>query len=92
MGEFEEKGINTFHLKPWVWWRYIDDVFMIWEHGEESLKESFSHLNKIDHNIQFENPPTYSLQTVNFLDVKVTRWVRDLKQTFIQNLWTLINI
>ena len=71
MGEFEERAINSFHLKPWVWWRYIDDVFMVWEHGEESLKQFFSHLNGIDHNIQFETPPKYSTQCVDFLDVKV---------------------
>ena len=73
MAETEEKGLNTFHLKPWIWWRYIDDVFMIWQHGEESLKEFFSHINKIDPSIQFEQPLTYSLETVNFLDVTVTK-------------------
>ena len=73
MSEFEEKGISTFHFKPWVWWRYIDDVFMIWQHGEESLKEFFTHLNKVDPNIQFQKPLDYSLETVNFLDVRVTR-------------------
>ena len=32
-----ERGIlDGSELKPSVWWRYIDDVFLIWEHGEES--------------------------------------------------------
>ena len=35
-----ERGIlDGSELKPFVWWRYIDDVFLIWEHGEESLKQ-----------------------------------------------------
>ena len=72
MGEFEEKAINSSDLKPLIWWRYIDDVFMVWEHGEEALKQFFSHLNRIDPNIQFENPPKYSTECVDFLDVKVT--------------------
>ena len=79
MSDFEEKAINTFHLKPWVWWRYIDDVFMIWEHGEESLKEFFSHLNNVDPNIKFQKPLDYSSETVDFLDVKVTKIGEKLK-------------
>ena len=37
LDDFEQKAVEGFHLKPWVWWRYIDDVFLIWKHGEESL-------------------------------------------------------
>ena len=79
MGEFEENGMENFNLKPWVWWRYIDDVFMIWEHGEETLKEFFTHLNSISPSIQFENPPKYSKVSIDFLDVKVTRVGDSLK-------------
>ena len=79
MSDLEEKAINTFHLKPWVWWRYIDDVFMIWEHGEESLIEFFSYLNNIDPNIKFQKPLDYSSETVNFLDVRVTKIGEKLK-------------
>ena len=25
-------------LKPWVWLRYIDDVFFVWTHGAGSLQ------------------------------------------------------
>ena len=43
MADLEEKIINAFEEKP-IWWRYIDDIFFIWEHEEESL-ETF--LNKL---------------------------------------------
>ena len=37
MSELEEIFLEGSLLKPTVWWRYIDDIFMIWEHGRENL-------------------------------------------------------
>ena len=37
MADLEEKILNAFEEKLMIWWRYIDDIFFIWEHGEESL-------------------------------------------------------
>ena len=37
--DFLEKDIlSNSLLKPLVWWRYNDDIFMMLEHGEEELK------------------------------------------------------
>ena len=38
MGYLEDKNLNFFVEKSLVWWYYIDDIFMIWQHGEEKLK------------------------------------------------------
>ena len=38
MDRFETKAIEGYHLKPLKWLRFIDDVFMIWTHGEDQLK------------------------------------------------------
>ena len=38
MGDFEGKMLESFEKKPMIWWRYIDGIFLIWEHGEKSLK------------------------------------------------------
>ena len=73
MDEFETKAIDEYHLKPWVWWRYIDDVFLIWEHGEESLLEFLRHLNTLHPTIKFDSPAQYSTESLNFLDVTVSR-------------------
>ena len=37
MGRFETHALAGYPLKPLVWKRFIDDIFMIWTHGEESL-------------------------------------------------------
>ena len=45
MGYLEDKILNSFVETPLVWWSYIDDIFMIWQHGEETLKEILKILN-----------------------------------------------
>ena len=71
MSEVERKFLEKSRLKPFVWWRYIDDIFMIWEHGEESLKEFLDNLNKEHPTLKFTSE--YSSSTINFLDVNITR-------------------
>ena len=35
IGNLEEKFINSREDKPVIWFRYIDDVFMVWTHTRE---------------------------------------------------------
>ena len=37
MDELERGFLENYHLQPLVWWRYIDDIFMLWQHGEKEL-------------------------------------------------------
>ena len=45
MAALEEKILDKVKKKPNVWWRYINEIFFIWEHGEESLKEFINKIN-----------------------------------------------
>ena len=38
MGKLEREFLLTQDLKPQVWWRFIDNIFTMWTHGEQSLK------------------------------------------------------
>ena len=72
MGKFEQHAIENAPLKPFVWWRFIDDVFMIWTEGEEHLKDFIRYLNSIHASIQFTHEYSNSShQTLPFLDVQV---------------------
>ena len=53
MADFEEKMLEKFEKKPMIWWRYIDDIFFIWEHGEESLKVFKEQVNIFHSTIKF---------------------------------------
>ena len=71
MGDFEEKALQGSVLQPWLWWRYIDDIFMVWEHGEENLLKFIEYLNNLHPTIKFTYK--YSRESIEFLDVMVIR-------------------
>jgi hypothetical protein len=66
MADFEEKWVYTHRPQPKIWLRYIDDIFMIWDHGVDSLQEFLAHLNSCHRTIKFTSE--YSTQQVTFLD------------------------
>ena len=45
MGELEQKLIDSSPKEPFFWKRFIDDIFMIWTHGEEELHKFLEYLN-----------------------------------------------
>ena len=71
MDELERGFLENYHLQPLVWWRYIDDIFMLWQHGEKELKKFLDILNCYHPSIKFTWD--YSREKINFLDVNVIR-------------------
>ena len=69
MRQLEERLLESFLLKPKVWYRYIDDIFFIWEHGEDSFKNWLKHLNSSETPIQFTEEHSHT--EIPFLDTKV---------------------
>ena len=45
MHHFETEFLNTQQLKPTFYVRYIDDIFMIWMHGEAALRRFHEQMN-----------------------------------------------
>ena len=39
MDKLERDILRKCEYQPEIWWRYIDDVFFLWNHGEERLKK-----------------------------------------------------
>ena len=70
VGNFEQLAIENAPLKPFVWWRYIDDIFIIWTEGEHNLKTFIDYLNSIHPTIKFTHEYSNSSnQSLPFLDV-----------------------
>ena len=69
MDRFESKALNNYPLKPLIWKRFIDDIFLIWTHGEDSLKDFDNYLNSLHPTIKFTSET--STTSVNFLDTTV---------------------
>ena len=53
MAELDEKILREVKLKPYFWWQFIDDIFLIWEHGEEKPNGFIDVLNKKHPAIKF---------------------------------------
>ena len=66
MAELEQKIIKESEYKPYLWSRYIDDMFFLWEHGENKLK-SF----KLKHPI-IKFTAEWSNISIKFLDVTLS--------------------
>jgi hypothetical protein len=72
MEDFEKKAIEQAVLKPVCWFRYVDDTFVTWPHGQENLTEFLNHLNRLHNKIQF----TMEIEEEDhlpFLDIDIYR-------------------
>ena len=67
MGFLEKNFLETCELKPWVWWHFLDDIFLIWLHSEEKLNNFLLRWNSFHENIRYTWKVSY--QRISFLDV-----------------------
>ena len=68
MDKIESDVLKTQEAKPLVWYRYIDDVFFIWTHGEQNLNSFLEELNNYHLNIKFTHES--SKENIAFLHQK----------------------
>ena len=69
MAPLEKESLEYLLKSPWLWCRYIDNIFMIWHHGENELKPFTDKFNKFHPTIKFTCD--YCRERVHFLDVHV---------------------
>ena len=50
---FEQQAINKAPKKPMHWHRYVDDMFVVWSHGDNELQIFLQHLNSLHPSIKF---------------------------------------
>lgn len=70
MDDFETKFIYPSILNKYkAYYRFVDDIFMIWTGTEAELLSFFTEINKVHDSIKFDC--NYSKDNVNFLDTTV---------------------
>jgi hypothetical protein len=69
MGRLETQFLSGRELQPLLYVRFIDDIFMIWHHGQDSLHTFIEDFNQVHPSIKF----THSIASdkIPFLDVSV---------------------
>ena len=63
----ENTFVSSFNLQPTAYFRYIDDISIIWSHGVDTLETFLENANRTHPNTIFTNE--YSSTAVSFLDV-----------------------
>ena len=66
MDQVETKFLQTEKFPPLVWFRYVDNFFIL-AHGENSLKNFMMAFNNFNPNIKFTYE--FSEASINFLDL-----------------------
>ena len=69
MAELEENYLSGYPYKPLAYYRYIDDIFIIWSHGLDLLRNFTNSINKQHSNIILTS--NISTTSVNFLNVTI---------------------
>ena len=67
MALWEETALEKCRLKPTHYFRFLDDIFGIWPHGEETFVEFIGILNSHHRSIKLKY--TTSQESIDFLDV-----------------------
>ena len=70
LAKYETDALSHAPHQPHTWWRFIDDIFMIWTHTEDELRTFITYLNNIHPTIKFTS--SHSATSISFLDVKVS--------------------
>ena len=70
MAELEEEIIKECQYKLYLWWRFIDDIFLSREHGENKLKSFIDKINKVQPTIKFT--AEWSQTSINFVDITLS--------------------
>ena len=70
MDRLERNFFASSSYKPFVWWRFIDDIFAIWNWGVERLHEFMICLNAFHPIVKFAYE--FFDTTVQFLDVNIS--------------------
>ena len=71
LGVIEQEFLDSQPLKPTCWFRFIDDIFGVWDHSLTDLQLFVSNFNAIDEDIQITLD--HSVSEVAFLDTVVQK-------------------
>ena len=69
VAQWEEEALDKVDKKPLCWFRYLDDIFLVWPHSKDDFDKFLSTLNQQNSDITLKG--TISKDSVDFLDVTV---------------------
>ena len=79
MEAFERRALEREELRPKLWWRYVDDTFVVIK--KERLEPFFEHLNSLDESIKLTMETETTGGNLPFLDCLAQRVGNRIKTT-----------
>ena len=73
MAKWEMSALEKCVLKPKLFLRYLDDIFIIWPHGREAFQIFFETINT--HHPSIKLKYTISNSSINFLDTTIVKQI-----------------
>ena len=70
MTDLDEEIMKESEYKPYLWWRYTENIFFLWKHCENKLKSFIEIVNEVHSTRKFT--ANWSKTSINFLDVTVS--------------------
>ena len=90
MADLERKIFESGEFNPFVWLRFLDDLFCLWTEDEEKLNNFFKYLNEFYSTIKFTIEKSH--EKINFLVVVVYKQNKDLStDLYTKDTHTQIN-
>ena len=73
MGAFEHLALKKWKgIQPYLYKRYIDDIFFMWRSSEKELQDFIKHLNSLHPFIKFKASYNIEKKSVEFLDTIIS--------------------
>ncbi|KAM3619804.1 uncharacterized protein V6R79_013742 [Siganus canaliculatus] len=69
MSIWEEEALQKFPLKPLFYYRFLDDIIGIWEHGQDKFQQFIQTLN--NHHDSINLKYEFNHDQINFLDTTI---------------------
>ena len=67
----EKEALYKAALKPHTYYRYLDEIFIVWPHGEKAFHGLFDSLNNHEPPIRFK--ATLNKWKIDFLDTTIIK-------------------
>ena len=74
LANWEMTALRNYPIKPFLWFRFIDDIIMVWVHSKESFMQIFDYLNNLTPSIKLTYEFDY--HSIDFLDVTIFKGPR----------------
>jgi len=77
--DFDRQAINGFHIKPSLFYRFLDDIFFVWPGSMAELHDFENFLNSLIPDIKVTLTTSHS--DINFLDTTIFKHTQDNNTT-----------